>query len=110
MRFYETVARGCEANFRVGAKAHVPRAAAERKSEYPAARTFGPFAEVALAAMAQMIGRLSALKVAKLRDTGYYADGGKSLSRVAPLPKRGRSWQTSASATTALHGPSNLLP
>jgi integrase len=37
--------------------------------------------------MAQTIGRLSALKVAKLTEPGYYADGGNLYFRVAPGPK-----------------------
>lgn len=38
--------------------------------------------------MAQTIGRLSAIKVAKLKEPGYYADGGNLYFRVAPPPKR----------------------
>jgi integrase len=37
--------------------------------------------------MAQTIGRLSALKVAKLTEPGYHADGGNLYFRVAPGPK-----------------------
>jgi integrase len=40
--------------------------------------------------MAQTIGRLSALKVAKLTEPGYYADGGNLYFRVAPPPKNRR--------------------
>lgn len=40
--------------------------------------------------MAQTIGRLSALKVAKLREPGYYADGGNLYFRVARPPTRQR--------------------
>jgi integrase len=37
--------------------------------------------------MAQTIGRLSALKVAKLTKPGYYADGGNLYFRIAPPSK-----------------------
>jgi integrase len=37
--------------------------------------------------MAQTIGRLSAVKVAKLKGPGYYADGGNLYFRVAPPPR-----------------------
>jgi integrase len=37
--------------------------------------------------MAQTIGRLSAIKVAKLKEPGYYADGGNLYFRVAPPSK-----------------------
>ncbi|MGB7098569.1 MAG: Arm DNA-binding domain-containing protein, partial [Xanthobacteraceae bacterium] len=37
--------------------------------------------------MAQTIGRLSAIKVAKLKEPGYYADGGNLYFRVAPPPQ-----------------------
>jgi integrase len=39
--------------------------------------------------MAQTIGRLSALKVAKLKEPGYVADGGNLYFRVAPSGARG---------------------
>jgi integrase len=39
--------------------------------------------------MAQTIGRLSAVKVAKVKEPGYYADGGNLYFRVAPTGGRG---------------------
>jgi hypothetical protein len=39
--------------------------------------------------MAQTIGRLPAIKVAKLKDPGYFADGGNLYFRVAPSGARG---------------------
>lgn len=39
--------------------------------------------------MAQTIGRLSAIKVSKLKDRGYFADGGNLYFRVAPSGARG---------------------
>lgn len=39
--------------------------------------------------MAQTIGRLSAIKVAKLKEPGYYADGGNLYFRMAPSGARG---------------------
>jgi integrase len=39
--------------------------------------------------MAQTIGRLSAIKVAKLKEPGYFADGGNLYFRVAPSGARG---------------------
>lgn len=39
--------------------------------------------------MAQTIGRLSAVKVAKVQEPGYFADGGNLYFRVAPTGARG---------------------
>lgn len=39
--------------------------------------------------MAQTIGRLSAIKVTRIKDPGYYADGGNLYFRVAPSGARG---------------------
>jgi integrase len=38
--------------------------------------------------MAQTIGRLSAIKVARLKEPGYYADGGNLYFRVAPAKRQ----------------------
>src|SRR5579872_4648400 len=39
--------------------------------------------------MAQIIGRLSAMRAAKLTEPGYFADGGNLYFRVAPSGARG---------------------